>query len=221
MKFKIYILLALIFIGCSQKKKEVEIVPPKKDENKTIVKIPTPTPAKIEEIIEEPIVMEEPIMDDIFQCRENDELINRGVATKIVVVKSNRALVLFDKDKNILSRHRISLGKNSIGTKLKQGDYKTPEGTYQIIDKRPDKVYYRELLLDYPHQEDIKRSKKLGFSAGGGITIHSQPKWNWDGHGDDYTLSHDWTEGCIAVTKKGMDTIWSMVGLGTEIEIRK
>lgn len=213
----VYILLLLfLLIGCSNKSKEAIVPkPPKKENNETTIKVVTP-PLLIEEIIEE-----EPIVEDIYKWRVNDELISSGTATKIVVVKSNRVMVLLNKDGDILSRHRISLGKNSVGTKLKQGDYKTPEGTYQIIDKRPDKVYYRELLLDYPHKDDIARSKKLGFSAGGGITIHSQPKWNWDGHGDDYTLSNDWTEGCIAISKKGMDIIWNMVALGTEIEIRE
>jgi len=211
----IYTLLVLIFIGCGKKSKAIK--PVIKDTNQSIDNNKTVDNNQTI-VIELPV--EEPKLgtyDLIF----NDELINKGVATKIVVVKSKRAMVLFDKDNNILSRHRISLGKNNIGTKLKQGDYKTPEGTYQIIDKRPDKVYYRELLLDYPRQADIERSKKLGFSAGGGITIHAQPNWNWDGHGNDYTLSHDWTEGCMAITNKGMDTIWDMVGLGTEIEIRE
>jgi len=201
---------AFIFIGCGKKIKEIK--PPIKENNQTVIIKP---PVK-----EEPI-KEEPKQLGTYDWKSNDEVISQGVATKIVVVKSKRVMVLFDKENNILSRHRISLGKNNIGTKLKQGDYKTPEGTYSIIDKRSDKVYYRELLLDYPRQIDRERSKKLGFSTGGGITIHAQPNWNWDGHGNDYTLSNDWTEGCIAVTNEGMNTIWDMIALGTEIEIRE
>jgi len=225
----ICILVAFIFTGCGKKIKEIK--PPIKEEsNQTVITVVKP-PVK-EEPIKEEIIPEEEIIEEIIQeepneelgvyeWKSNDEVISQGIATKIVVVKSKRVMVLFDKDNNVLSRHRISLGKNNIGTKLKQGDYKTPEGTYSIIDKRPDKVYYRELLLDYPRAIDRERSKKLGFSAGGGITIHAQPNWNWDGHGNDYTLSNDWTEGCIAVTNEGMNTIWSTVALGTEIEIRE
>jgi len=206
---KNYILLytigVFIFVGCGKKTKAIK--PPIKENNQTT-------------IIKPPPVKEEPKLGT-YDWRANDELITQGIATKIVVVKSKRVMVLFDKNNKILSRHRISLGKNNIGTKLKQGDYKTPEGTYSIIDKRSDKVYYKELLLDYPSQEDRERSKKLGFSAGGGITIHAQPNWNWDGHGNDYTLSNDWTEGCIAVSNEGMNTIWNMIALGTVIEIRE
>jgi murein L,D-transpeptidase YafK len=211
-----YILtLALgIFIisGCDKKPKPIKKPPPVKEHNQTVVK-------------KEPVVVKEPPPPtpqlSTYDWRVNDEVIKSSPASKIVVVKSKRVMVLFDENENVLSRHRISLGKNNVGTKLKQGDYKTPEGTYKVIDKRSDKVYYKEILISYPNEEDRERSKALGFSTGGGITIHAQPNWNWDGHGNDYTLSNDWTEGCMAVTNEGMDTIWEMIALGTPIEIRE
>jgi murein L,D-transpeptidase YafK len=209
---KNYILLAtagmFILAGCGKKTKAIKPAPIKEEHNQTVIVVPPPA------------VKKEPTLGT-YDWRANDELITQGSARKIVVVKSKRVMVLFDENNNILSRHRISLGKNNIGTKLKQGDYKTPEGEYSIIDKRRDKVYYKEILLDYPSKEDRERSKNLGFSAGGGITIHAQPNWNWDGHGNDYTLSNDWTEGCIAVTNEGMNAIWDMIALGTVIEIRE
>ena len=195
----------LVIVGCNKKPEPIK-KPPVKENNQTII---------------EELPPEEVPKLGIFDWRENDELIQKRPAYKIVVVKSKRVMVLFDKDDNILSRHRISLGKNNIGTKLKQGDYKTPEGIYKVIDKRSDKVYYKEILISYPNKEDKKRSKSLGFNTGGGITIHAQPNWNWDGHGNDYTLSNDWTEGCMALTNKGMNTIWDMIALGTVIEIRE
>ncbi|MCH9740969.1 MAG: L,D-transpeptidase family protein [Epsilonproteobacteria bacterium] len=202
MKTRVYLVIlmlgAIILTGCSQKKVEPKIV----EENKTIIP--------------------EPVVEmDIFDWYQNDELIETKPASKIVVVKSKRVMVLFDEDENILSRHRISLGKNPEGPKLKQGDQKTPEGVYKIIDKRKDKKYYKEILIDYPNAEDKKRSKKLGFNPGGGITFHAQVPEFWDGHGDDYTLAHDWTEGCVAMTNLGMDNIWKMVKLGTMVEIRE
>jgi murein L,D-transpeptidase YafK len=165
------------------------------------------------------VVVEERL--DMFDLVSNDESVSDGLASKIVVWKSKRALVLLDEAGNVISRHRISLGKNAVGTKLKQGDYKTPEGTYRIIDKRSDPKYYKEMLLSYPNAEDRERSRSLGFSPGGGVTIHAQVPWNWDGHGNDFTLSNDWTEGCISVTNEGMDMIWNNIALGTTIEIKE
>jgi len=217
----LFILILLLFTGCDKKPK-----PPIVENNQTVIEEVNETKVvvavEIEEqpIIEEEIVEEEPKLG-IYDWRANDELITQAPASKIVVIKSKRVLVLFDENENVLSRHRISLGKNSVGTKLKQGDYKTPEGTYRVIDMRKDKVYYKEILISYPNQEDKDRSKGLGFRTGGGITIHAQPNWNWDGHGNDFTLGQDWTEGCMALTNEGMDNLFTMIKLGTPIEIRE
>jgi murein L,D-transpeptidase YafK len=158
--------------------------------------------------------------DGVFNWKQNDEVIKEGVAAKMVVVKSKRVLVLFDAEGNVLSRHRISLGEHPVGTKLEQGDKKTPEGTYSIVDMRTDPKYYKEILISYPNAEDRKRSQALGLNPGGGITFHAQVPWNWDGKGDDYTLSHDWTIGCMALTNKGMDNVWNSVNKDTVVEIR-
>jgi lipoprotein-anchoring transpeptidase ErfK/SrfK len=216
----------LVITGCDKKPKPIKPPPPPvkvTDKNETVVIKKEPIIYVEEEPVVEVIEEEEPPAPKlgIYDWRVNDELITKAPASKIVVIKSKRVMVLFDKDGNVLSRHRISLGKNNIGTKLKKGDYKTPEGRYKVIDMRRDKVYYKEILISYPNKEDKARSKSLGFNPGGGITIHAQPNWNWDGHGNDYTLENDWTEGCMAVTNKGMDTIWEMIRLGTPIEIRE
>lgn len=200
-KYLIVVSLGLVlFTGCGKK------VEPKKE----VVVEPLPVPV-VEEVVPE---------KSVFDWQQNDEIIKKGKATKMVVVKSKRVLVLFNDKGEVLSRHRLSLG-TPVGTKLKQGDNKTPEGIYSIRDIRPDKKYYHEILISYPNEEDIKRSKALGFNPGGGITFHGQVPWNWNGSGDDYTLSHDWTEGCMALTNHGMDTVLSMVDENTVVEIRK
>jgi len=158
--------------------------------------------------------------DSVFTWQQNDEVIKEGIATKMVVVKSKRVLVLFDAEGDVLSRHRISLGEHPVGTKLEQGDKKTPEGTYSIVDIRTDPKYYKEILISYPNAEDRRRSKELGLNPGGGITFHAQVPWNWDGRGDDHTLAHDWTIGCMAMTNKGMDNVWRSVNKDTVVEIR-
>ena len=210
MKTNIYLgILAIgtiLFSGCTEKK--IKPKPPKKV------------------VVETNITIEEPIANisiepSIYDWYQNDELIQKKKASKIVVIKSKRVMVLLDENENLLSRHRISLGEHPEGKKLRRGDKKTPEGIYKIIDKRKDKKYYKELLISYPNSEDRARAKELGVNPGNGITIHAQVPMFWDGKGDDYTLSHDWTNGCMAMTNKGINTIWNMVALGTPIEIRE
>jgi len=169
----------------------------------------------------EPIVNEEINEDDIYTSYYNDESINDGIASKIVVLKSRKIMVLLDENENILSRHRISLGKNDVGTKLKRGDYKTPEGVYNVVNKRSDKKYYKQISISYPNEEDKRRSKELGFNPGGGITIHAQVPWNWNGEKNDYTLARNWTQGCIAMTNEGIDMIWNNISPNTIVDIRE
>jgi murein L,D-transpeptidase YafK len=219
---------ALIFAGCTgQKVEPKKQQPPKKvEENITAVIIEEEPIFELEPYIPPPppqivVVEEEKEVEDIYQWNQNDELVEKRKASKIVVVKSKRVMVLLDENNNLLSRHRISLGESPEGKKIKRGDKKTPEGVYKIIDKRNDKKYYKELLISYPNAEDKIRAKELGVNPGSGITIHAQVPMFWNGKGDDYTLSHDWTNGCMAMTNTGINTIWNMVPLGTTVEIKE
>ena len=247
MKIFIHIVMVtilLLLVGCNKLVKAP--VTPNIEVNQTaveavgpihapIVIMETPTEPIEEEILvaipelepveaSEPLVMMEEEVEpdyDLYQSSYNDESLTDGVASKIVILKSRKIMVLFDENENILSRHRISLGKNDIGTKLKRGDYKTPEGVYNVVNKRSDKKYYKQIRISYPNKEDIQRSKELGFHPGSGITIHAQIPWNWDGARNDYTLARNWTQGCIAMTNEGIDMIWNNISPQTIVDIRE
>jgi murein L,D-transpeptidase YafK len=138
---------------------------------------------------------------------------------RIVVYKKKRRLYTFRNGKKI-NEFRVSLGKNGDkGNKVRAGDYRTPEGSYTIVRKKCDDRLYKSLMISYPNAADKARAKKNGVNPGGYITIHGQPKWNADGRGDNYTLAHDWTEGCMAVPNTAMDTLWKAVKRGVKIEI--
>ena len=62
--------------------------------------------------------------------------------------------------------------------------------------------------------------QQIAFS-GGDITIHAQPTWNANGKADEYTLSKNWTEGCIAVSNEEMEKLWYSVREGVPIKINK
>ena len=140
---------------------------------------------------------------------------------KIVVYKKKRRMYTYTNGK-LLNEYRISLGDKggaNGGDKVKMGDYRTPEGTYRIVRKKCDSRLYKSLMISYPNTADKVRASKRGVSPGGYITIHGQPKWNADGRGDNYTLSRDWTEGCVAVSNSVMDSLWQAVANGVKIDI--
>lgn len=156
------------------------------------------------------------------ECRKelssSSELKSSMVVDKIRVFKGKRVMELV-KNNQVLYRFPISLGKNPKGHKLVQGDFKTPIGHYKIVQKRCDPKYYRSILISYPDKEDIDRARKSGVRIGGGITIHAQPIWNADGNGDKYTLTKNWTNGCIAITVGAMKVLWASLKHQTPIDI--
>ncbi|MEM7081936.1 MAG: L,D-transpeptidase family protein [Pseudomonadota bacterium] len=140
-----------------------------------------------------------------------------GQATRVEVYKENRELVLLDGSKE-LARYSIALGGDPIGHKVKEGDSRTPEGSY-VLDWRNNKSsFYRSIHISYPNAKDIENAKKLGVSAGGDIMIHGQP--NGYGMLAPFTQLKDWTDGCIAVSDLEMEEIWRAVPNGTPIEIK-
>lgn len=140
---------------------------------------------------------------------------------KIVVYKKKRMMYAY-KNGKLVEEFRISLGANggaNGGDKVKAGDYRTPEGSYSIVRKKCDNRLYKSLMISYPSEADKAKARARGVSPGGYITIHGQPKWNADGRGDAFTLSRDWTEGCLAVPNAAMDKLWAAVEKGVKIEI--
>ena len=137
----------------------------------------------------------------------------------IVVIKKERKMYLYNKGK-VQSIIPVSLGKNPLGTKVQQGDNKTPEGQFWISRKLCSPKYYRSLCISYPRPSDEAIAKKRGVNPGGNITIHAQPKWNASGLKNDFMLARNWTEGCVAVTNDVMKELWYAVREGVPITIK-
>ena len=139
-------------------------------------------------------------------------------ADRLVVLKGERRLVLMRGDR-VLKVFRVALGRYPKGHKVRQGDSKTPEGTY-TVDYRLDSdrsKFYRALHISYPNRQDRERARRLGVDPGGQIMIHGLPtKWSAKDVGHPRL---DWTQGCIALTNREMDQVWKMVDDGTTIEI--
>ena len=140
-----------------------------------------------------------------------------GKADKVIVVKSARRLYLV-RDGQVMESFRVALGRNPKGTKIYQGDGRTPEGIYRIAALNPDSQFYRSIRVSYPNDADRARAQALGQAVGGDIMIHGlAPERR--GYGGEH-WRFDWTNGCIAVTDEEIDEIWRRVEIGTPIEIR-
>jgi murein L,D-transpeptidase YafK len=136
---------------------------------------------------------------------------------RIVVEKSKRTLILMSGTKT-LKTYRVALGSQPIGAKDRQGDHKTPEGTYSVDAKNPHSQFYKALHISYPNQADRANARKLGVSAGGDVEIHGLgARWGWLGARHRLT---DWTDGCIALTNEEIEEIYPLVRIGTTVEIR-
>lgn len=137
-------------------------------------------------------------------------------ADAVLVLKKAHLLELMRGGKVIRTYH-VSLGRGGLAPKRGEGDDLTPEGRYTIDSRNANSRFYRALHISYPSAADRRRAASSGVNPGGAIMIHGLPNgMGWIGA---LQRHYDWTAGCIAVTDGEMDEIWSMVPVGTPVEI--
>jgi len=112
----------------------------------------------------------------------------------------------------------IALGVEPVGDKEREGDQKTPEGTYSLDGRNPDSDYFLSIHISYPNNEERRQARSTGIDPGGAIMIHGQP--NVPNYSAAYYRKEDWTNGCIAVSNSDMIDIWLMTSNEVSIEIR-
>ena len=130
----------------------------------------------------------------------------------------------------IVRTYGVSLGFDPQGDKTRQGDGKTPEGTFYVAYGAPPRGtrYHRSLLVSYPSVERAKEGLDSGAISkaqyariayaqkrcriplqntklGGYILIHG------GGGGAGYG---DWTLGCVALTNDEVEEIHSISPAG-------
>lgn len=153
----------------------------------------------------------------VFWFKPQAPLAPGVTADKVLVLKGERRLLLL-KDGKPLKGYRVALGWSPRGRKVREGDGKTPEGSYVIDFRKPDSDFHRALHISYPDVGDKAHARKLGVSPGGAIMIHGLK--NGSGWIGDLHRIADWTDGCIAVTDEEIREIWRAVPNGTPIEIQ-
>lgn len=132
--------------------------------------------------------------------------------TRVLIYKQNRTMYLMHND-TALASYPINLGFAPEGHKERQGDGKTPEGSYHIDRKNPDSEFHLSLGISYPDSEDRDAAREAGEDPGGDIFIHGGPnEWR------DRNRA-DWTAGCVALSDREIEDIYSMVNVGTPVDI--
>lgn len=141
----------------------------------------------------------------------------------IIIDKSDYELTVYDAS-GWLVAYPVVFGNKNQGDKMYEGDRKTPEGTFTIVNKRIHEKWDRFLMLDYPTVEsyakfnDRKNRGLIPASAkiGGGVGIHG----TWP-H-EDYAIDNydNWTQGCISMKNEHVEQVYKAMPVGTKVTIR-
>jgi murein L,D-transpeptidase YafK len=148
---------------------------------------------------------------------------------KIVVIKSQRRLMLYSGDQ-LVRRYRVGLGSSPVEDKVKEGDRRTPEGSFYVFVKNEKSAYYLSLGLSYPNIEDAERGlrdrlinrEQYNQIVSAIRTKSAPPQYTPLGgliyiHGNGSQT--DWTWGCVALDDKDIRELFNAVSKGTEVVI--
>lgn len=140
-----------------------------------------------------------------------------SVVDYIVVQKADRVMSLWKNGRIIKTFPILAYGANPYGTKTREGDEKTPEGTYFIDDKHPSLKFQKFLNISYPNEADKQHAREQGVRPGGNVGIHGD---KGGVSGFFQRLDKNWTDGCIAMRNADIEEIYEMVAVGTPIMIK-
>lgn len=142
--------------------------------------------------------------------------------TSILIEKGKNRLTLFYQDQPIKA-YPVVFGDSPIGDKRREGDRKTPEGIFKIRDLYPHPDWARFIWLDYPNPtawREHYRAKLTGqlnwfMPIGGQVGIHGVPA------GQDAIIDQrtNWTWGCPSLKNADVIELYTVVQVGTVVEI--
>lgn len=149
--------------------------------------------------------------------------------TLVKVYKDKRTLELYC-DQKLIGRFKIALGKEPFKDKEKQGDNRTPVGTYYICSKSKETRYTYFLGISYPSIKDAQSGLDKGIIDQNAynrikkaIDQNHQPPWNTPLggaigiHGGG--TKDNWTSGSIAVSDEDINILKQYTPLKTPVEI--
>ena len=183
---------------------------------------PTPLPqVKIEGVRTDRVPTPGQLLFDKTRAIAFDDPMNWSVT----IFKKHHQLIVYYKSRLFKSYHAVFGRSFEPGTKLWEGDRRTPEGVYAIVEKHPSARWDWFLTLNYPNEIDRHRYEQMRdggevpredghpVGVGGRIGIHGsdEPELN---RGDI-----NWTTGCISVDDEDVEELTRILPKGTLVII--
>lgn len=139
----------------------------------------------------------------------------------VVVRKSCRTLDVYEHGDRVRSYPAV-FGYGGARDKLYEGDRRTPNGLYAIVEKRRHPNWRWFFLLDYPNGSDWHRywngvalgDVPPGVGIGGAVGIHGSDR------PDSNRRGIDWTWGCVSVDNDSIEDLADLVPVGTPVLIQ-
>ena len=146
---------------------------------------------------------------------------------RLVVTKSRYRLDLYRREDPVKT-YPVALGGSPAGSKEREGDGKTPEGTYSLMPNHESPGFGKCFYVNYPNEKDAERGLREGLidererreigerlergerppydtALGGLILLHGTK----DRHKKLLTKAN-WTRGCIAMENEDLEELLSL-----------
>lgn len=122
-----------------------------------------------------------------------------------------------------LKIYPVVFGFAPVADKCREGDGATPEGRFQLRNLFPHPRWSKFLWVDYPTADSWRKhqaAKQRGdipadATIGGEIGIHGVPV----GEDDWISQQHNWTAGCVALTRGDIDELYAVAFKGMGVDI--
>lgn len=148
---------------------------------------------------------------------------------EIRIYKADRRLELLG-DGKIMLRCPCALGGAPTGDKIREGDLKTPEGSFYVCTRNDRSKFHLFLGLSYPGEDDAARGLKDGLvtppqaeAIRSAQRRRTRPPWHTPLGGmigiHGYGTAWDWTLGCVALADGDIERLWAFCPLGTDVKI--
>ena len=147
----------------------------------------------------------------------------------IFVSKSRRVLEVRDGER-LVAAYPIGIGKAGLGHKQREGDLRTPVGSYRVCVKNPRSRYHLSLGLDYPNPDDARAGLRAGLISQAELdavcAAHERgaiPPWKTALGGEIYIHGQlelqDWSAGCIRLRDPDIEALFAATAVGTQVRI--